>query len=114
MPHIDNYRALARPLSTALAAVLLSLGVHAAPADAVLVSQVEPEFPREAVVSGETRGKVHARVTIDASGEVVRVEILEATPRRVFDRAVVKTLSQWRFSPGAEGRTREVDVDFRR
>jgi protein TonB len=114
MPKINNYRALAGPLSIALAASLLCAGVHAASGDAVLLSQVEPEFPREAVVSGETRGKVRARVTIDASGEVVRVEILDASPRRVFDRAVVKTLSQWRFSPGAEGRTREVDVDFHR
>jgi len=44
----------------------------------------------------------------------VRVEILEAQPRRVFDRAVVKTLSQWRFNAGTAGRTVEIDVNFTR
>jgi len=53
-------------------------------------------------------------MTVDGSGEVVRVEILEAQPRRVFDRAVIKTLSQWRFNSGASGRTVEIDINFSR
>ncbi len=53
-------------------------------------------------------------MTIDASGEVTRVEIIEANPRRLFDRAVVKTLSQWKFAPGTDGRSMEIDVNFRR
>jgi hypothetical protein len=35
-------------------------------------------------------------------------------PARLFDRAVVKTLSQWKFSNGGDGRTVEIDLDFRR
>ena len=38
----------------------------------------------------------------------------EANPRRLFDRAVVKTLSQWHFNNGTDGRMVEIDVDFRR
>jgi protein TonB len=53
-------------------------------------------------------------MTIDAAGEVSRVEIIEANPRRVFDRAVVKTLSQWKFSPGSADRSMEIDVNFHR
>ena len=82
--------------------------------DAQLVSKIDPEFPREAVQAGADKGLVKARMTLDGSGEVVRVEILEANPRRVFDRAVVKTLSQWRFNAGASGRTVEIDVNFTR
>ena len=45
-------------------------------------------------------------MTVDGyGGSVTRVEVLDAKPRRVFDRAVVKTLSQWRFTPGAAGRS---------
>jgi protein TonB len=41
------------------------------------------------------------------------VDIVEANPRRVFDRAVVRSLSQWRYERGSDGRTVEVDLDFK-
>jgi len=112
MPHHDSFGALAR-----LAAGVAFAGAMSLPAlgaDATIVSKVEPEFPREAIQAGADKGMVKARMTVDGSGEVVRVEILEAQPRRVFDRAVVKTLSQWRFNAGASGRTVEIDVNFTR
>jgi protein TonB len=79
-----------------------------------LVSRVDPEFPREAVQGGVDQGSVKARMTLDAPGNVVRVEILDATPRRVFDRAVIRALSQWRYSEGAAGRTVDMEVAFKR
>ena len=82
--------------------------------EAQVVSKVDPEFPREAAVAGVDKGLVKARMTIDATGEVTRVEVLEAQPRRVFDRAVVKTLSLWRFNSGNSGRVVEIDVNFTR
>jgi periplasmic protein TonB len=98
----------------ALATCVGAMSVAAVAADVQVVSKVDPEFPREAVQAGADKGMVKARMTVDGSGEVVRVEILEAQPRRVFDRAVVKTLSQWRFNAGAAGRTVEIDVNFTR
>ena len=113
MPHRIRITArLARLAAGALVAGAMSLPALAA--DAQVVSKVEPEFPREAVQAGADKGLVKARMTVDGSGEVVRVEILEAQPRRVFDRAVIKTLSQWRFNPGANNRTVEIDVNFTR
>ena len=100
-----------------LAAAAAFAGALAFPAlavDAQVVSKVDPEFPREAVQAGADKGMVKARMTVDGPGEVVRVEILEAQPRRVFDRAVIKTLSQWKFNPGSPGRTVEIDVNFSR
>ena len=101
-------------IAAALCAGALSFSAIAAAGDAQVVSKVEPEFPREAVQAGVDKGIVKARMTIDGSGEVTRVEVLEANPRRVFDRAVVKTLSQWRFNTGASGRVVEIDVNFTR
>ena len=98
----------------AAAAVIGAVSFPALAADATVVSKVDPEFPREAVQAGADKGLVRARMTVDGSGEVVRVEILEAQPRRVFDRAVIKTLSQWKFNAGASGRTVEIDVNFTR
>lgn len=76
------------------------------------VSRVDPEFPREALRAGNEKGRVKARMTLDGSGEVSRVEILDANPRRVFDRAVVRALSQWKFTPGSSGRSLDVEVGF--
>ncbi|HUP98005.1 MAG TPA: TonB family protein [Usitatibacter sp.] len=103
-----------RTIAAALAASAFSLAALAAPGDAQLVSKVEPEFPREAVQAGVNKGIVKARMTIDGTGEVTRVEVLDANPRRVFDRAVVRTLSQWRFNSGSAGRLVEIDVNFTR
>ncbi len=97
-------------LAFAAAALLASLGAHA---QLRPVSRVDPEFPREAQLASVEKGRVKARLTVDASGEVTRVDIVESNPRRVFDRAVVRSLSQWRYERGAEGRTIEVELDFK-
>ena len=102
------------PVGLVLAALASPLAASAGPGDATLVSKVEPEFPREAIQAGADAGRVKARMTVDGTGEVTRVEIIEATPRRVFDRAVVKTLSQWKFNPGNAGRAVEIEVEFKR
>jgi periplasmic protein TonB len=99
--------------AAALLAWALSFGAHAA-ADFTPISRVDPEFPREAIVAGADKGRVKARMTVDATGEVTRVEILDATPRRLFERVVIKSLSQWKFSPGTDGRLMEIDIDFHR
>ena len=78
-----------------------------------LVTRVDPDFPREAAAAGVEQGMVKARMTLDAAGSVTRVEVIEANPRRVFDRAVVRALSQWRYSEGAAGRTVDMEVAFR-
>lgn len=94
--------------------------VRAAPAPAPeptrprLITRVDPEFPREATQSGVEEGLVKARMTLDGGGNVTRVEVVESRPRRVFDRAVVRALSQWKYSEGASGRTVEMEVAFKR
>lgn len=85
-----------------------------APAPAArLISRVDPDFPREAAQAGVANGNVKARMTLDTGGNVTRVEVVEAFPRRLFDRAVVRALSQWRFSDGLSGRTVETEVEFK-
>jgi protein TonB len=103
-PKVENVK-LASAAPTTLPAPL--------PLAAKLVSRVDPDFPREAVQAGADHGNVKARMTLDANGNVTRVEVVEANPRRIFDRAVVRALSQWRFSDGPSGRTVETEVEFR-
>lgn len=78
------------------------------------VARAPLQFPVSAVRQGVTQGKVKARATIDAAGNVQAVEILSAYPQRLFDRALVDSLSQWKFPPGADGRRYEVEVEFNR
>ena len=103
-----------RRFASILATLAAGLSLGAFADDLAPVNRVEPEFPREAVAAGASAGLVHARMTIDATGEVTRVEIVAANPRRVFDRAVVKTLSQWKFTPGSNGRSKEIEIAFKR
>ena len=73
-----------------------------------------PEFPKEAIAEGVTSGTVRARITLDSSGKVTGIEILDAQPRRVFDRAVRAALWRWQYEPGAPNRTADVEVAFAR
>jgi protein TonB len=57
---------------------------------------------------------VKARLSVDEAGRVTGVDILDAQPRRVFNRAVTRTLTRWTFEPGAGGRTTDVEVAFQR
>lgn len=85
----------------------------APPPSSPIISRFEPEFPEEAVKAGIPRRKVKARVTLDADGNVMKVDIAEGTPR-VLDRTVASALSQWVFEQGSYGRTVQVEVDFKR
>jgi protein TonB len=98
----------------ALAALALAAGIPAHAGDIPVLSKVQPEFPKEALQAGVERGRVKARMTLDASGEVSRVEILEANPRRVFDRQVMKSLAMWRYAAGEANRAVEIEVEFQR
>lgn len=78
------------------------------------ISREAPEFPRDALAQGIERGTVRARLSIDASGKVTDVEILDAEPRRVFDRAVRRALARWVYPSGDSTRTTVVEVAFHR
>ncbi len=78
------------------------------------ISRESPEFPREALAAGVDTGVVRARLSIDASGRVTGVEIVESRPRRIFDRAVSRALSRWTYAPGEAGRTTDVEIAFNR
>jgi len=105
----------AAPPKVEVAAAKAAAPQPAAPAlaPAKLVSKVDPDFPREAVTAGAEKGSVKARMTLDGNGNVTRVEVVEAIPRRLFDRAVVRALSQWHFNEGPSGRTVETEVEFK-
>lgn len=102
------------PMHVASAAPAVAATRENAPVKLVPVSREAPEFPREAIAQGVESGTVKARLTIDAQGNVTGVDIIDASPHRVFDRAVRSALARWHFPPGSAGRSTTVDVAFKR
>ena len=82
------------------------------PASVIVLSREQPQFPQEVLRAGIDSGSVRAKLTVNASGDVSDVTIVEAKPVRVFDRAVKQALSRWKFNPGTDGRTYDTLIDF--
>ena len=74
--------------------------------------RVEPQFPREALRTGTT-GRVIAHVVVSPAGTVTEVRIIQANPPRLFDREVIRALSQWKFNPEPVGFIGEYDIVFK-
>ena len=72
--------------------------------------RVEPQFPRQAITQGLS-GKVVAWVHVAPSGNVTNVEIRQSS-NRIFDREVIRALSQWRFNPEPVGFIGEYEIVF--
>lgn len=96
-----------------LAASLLALSAASSFASPKIVKKVPPEFPSEATRQSVSSGVVKAKMTIDGTGKVTAVDIVEAQPRRVFDKAVTNALLDWRFEGTGEVQTHEVKLVFR-
>ncbi|MCU7373620.1 TonB family protein [Paucibacter sp. O1-1] len=100
-------------LARVLAASALLIGIAAQAAAPKIIKKVPPEFPREAAQQSITSGVIKAKMSIDGEGKVTEVAIVEAEPRRVFDRAVTRALMDWRFEASGEKQTHEVKLVFR-
>ena len=74
------------------------------------LQRVNPAFPRQALQQGIT-GRVVAWVHVAPNGNVTNVEIKQSS-NRLFDREVVRALSQWRFNPEPVGFIGEYEIVF--
>ena len=73
--------------------------------------RVDPVFPRQAQRDGIS-GRVIAHVVVQPNGAVTEVRIISAQPPRVFDREVIRALSQWKFNPEPVGFIGEYEIVF--
>ena len=60
--------------------------------------RIRPDYPRRARQDG-IGGSVRVRFDVDPQGKVTNVRITSSRPRGVFDRAVIKAVKRWRYSP---------------
>ena len=76
-----------------------------------LVYAPAPAFPPMASVPGAS-GTGRFRLSFDAQGNVTNVQLIQSTGNRVFDESAIRTLRQWKCSPG-QGWVVTVPVTFR-
>ena len=79
--------------------------------------RIPPVYPARALRSG-IEGVVTVEFTIATDGSVKDAIIVKATPPKIFDKAVLKAISKWKFNPdvvngkAVEKRARQ-DVKFK-
>jgi protein TonB len=73
----------------------------------VVLHRVSPRYPSRAEARG-IEGWVRLEITVSPAGTVRDAQVLDASPKDVFDRAALEAVRQWRFKPAfKEGRAVE-------
>jgi TonB family protein len=62
------------------------------------IVRIEPKYPGQAARDG-TEGWVRLQFTVNEVGGVEDVVVIEANPKRVFDREARRALGKWKFKP---------------
>lgn len=66
-----------------------------------ILRSVQPEYPYSAKRKGET-GVVEVKALVGADGNVQSVSVVSATPKGVFEDAVLVAVRKWKFKPGVK------------
>jgi len=66
--------------------------------DAAPIVRIPPEYPPQASRDGK-EGWVRLSFTINEVGGVEDVEVLDADPKRIFDRSAKRALRKWKYRP---------------
>lgn len=77
------------------------LGVQAgdmSDGDAIPMVVIEPRYPRKAAMEG-LEGWVRFEFTVAADGTPKDVKVIDAKPKRIFDRDARKAIYKWKFKP---------------
>lgn len=80
---------------------LSGFGGPSADGDALPIVRVPPVYPPGALSRG-VEGRVLVEFDVDARGVIDAAHVVVAEPPRVFDRAALEAIRQWRYSPKIE------------
>ena len=66
------------------------------------IAKAAPVYP-PAAKRRNIEGWIKVTFLVDEQGQVDRVSVLDAEPEGIFDQAVLRCISSWRFKPGTKG-----------
>lgn len=69
--------------------------------EATPIVRIEPKYPIQAARDGK-EGWVKLSFTINEAGGVEDVEVIEAQPKRIFNREATRALRKWKYKPKIE------------
>ena len=73
-----------------------SLGGQLTDKDAAPVFRTNPKYPMKALTNG-IEGWVKMTFDINEIGQVINIEVIDAQPKRIFDRAAKSALKKWKY-----------------
>ncbi|HCE2678584.1 TPA: energy transducer TonB [Vibrio parahaemolyticus] len=63
--------------------------------------KVEPRYPSKAL-KRKVEGYVIMRFTIDTTGRPKDIEVIDAEPKRMFEKEAISALKKWKYQPKVE------------
>jgi len=71
-----------------------------------LIRMVQPQYPQDAMMRG-IEGWVEVSLQVSATGDVIAPRVEESSRGRMFNRAALAAVEQWKYQPRSDGSTSE-------
>jgi periplasmic protein TonB len=97
-PGIESLTSISPPI---MPAPTETFGREAASNDAMPVIQISPQYPIGAARDGK-EGFVVVEFDISTLGTVINARVIEAEPKRIFDKAAIHAIKGWKYKPRME------------